>query len=59
MSTPLLPEARCQIFEKTRVGSRRTEVSVRLDGIVFCALSSGHGSRGPGFQGGLEKSGFS
>ena len=37
--------------EKTRVGLCRTEVSVRLDGIVFCALSFGHGPRGQGFEG--------
>ena len=40
-----------RIFEKTRVGFGRTEVSVRLDGIVFCALSFGHGPRGRGFEG--------
>ena len=32
----------------------RTEVSVRLDGIVFYALSSGHGPRGRGFEGILK-----
>ena len=31
-----------------------TEVSVRLAGIVFCALSSGHGPGGRGFEGGPE-----
>ena len=36
---------------KTRVGFGRTEVSVRLDGIVVCALSFGHGPRGRGFEG--------
>ena len=39
------------IFEKTRVGFGRTEVSVPLDGIVVCTLSSGHGPRGRGFEG--------
>ena len=39
-------------FEKTRVGFGRTEVSVRLDGIFFCALSFGHGPGGLGFYGG-------
>ena len=39
------------IFVKTRVGLGRTEVFVRLDCIVFCALSSGHGPRGQGFEG--------
>ena len=39
-----------RIFEKTRVGFGRTEVSVRLDCIVFCALSFGHGPRNLGFQ---------
>ena len=36
---------------KIRVGFGRTEVSVRLDGIVVCALSFGHGPRGQGFEG--------
>ena len=36
---------------KNRVEFGRTEVSVRLDGIVFCALSFGHGPRGTGFEG--------
>ena len=40
-----------RILEKTRVGFGGTGVSVRLDGIVFCALSSGHGPRGRGFPG--------
>ena len=39
---------------KTRVGFGRTEVCVRLDGIVFCALSFGHGPRGQG-SGGVSK----
>ena len=38
-------------LKKTRVGFGRTEVSVRLDGIVVCALSSGHGPRGRGLEG--------
>ena len=33
-------------LQKKRVGFGRTEVSVRLDGIDFCAVSSGHGPRG-------------
>ena len=36
---------------KTRVGSARAEVSVRLDCVVVCALSFGHSPRNPGFQG--------
>ena len=36
---------------KTRVGFGRTKASVRLDCIVVCSLSFGHGSRNPGFQG--------
>ena len=38
-------------MKKTRVGFGRTEVSARLDGIVFCALSFGHGLRGRCFEG--------
>ena len=41
-----------RIFEKTRVGFGRTELSLRAIGTTFCALSSGHGPRGLGFQGG-------
>ena len=33
--------------KKTRFGFGGTEVSVRLDDTVFCALSSGHGPRNP------------
>ena len=40
-----------KLNEKTRVGFGRTEVSVRLDCIVVCALSFVHGPRNPGFQG--------
>ena len=40
-----------RIIEKTRVGFGRTEVSVRLDGIVVCALSFGHSPRGREFEG--------
>ena len=29
----------------------RTEVSARLDGIVVCALSFGHGPKGRGLEG--------
>ena len=39
------------IFEKTRVGFGRTELSLRLSCIEFCALSSGQGPRGRGFEG--------
>ena len=39
-------------IEKTRVGFGRTELSLRLSCTEFCALSSGHGPRGLGFQGG-------
>ena len=35
----------------TMVGLGRAEVSVRLDGIVFCALSFGHGHSERGFEG--------
>ena len=40
-----------RIFEKTRVGFGRTELSLRLSCTEFCALSSGHGLRGRGFEG--------
>ena len=43
-----------RIFEKTRVGFGRTELSLRLSCTEFCALSSGHGPRGRGFEGGEE-----
>ena len=39
------------IFAKTRVGFGRTELSLRLSCTEFCALSSGHGPRGRGFEG--------
>ena len=42
------------IFEKTRVGFGRTELSLMLSYTEFCALSSGHGPRGSGFEGGEE-----
>ena len=45
---------RKSIFEKTRVGFGRTELSLRLSCTEFCALSSGHGPRGQGFEGGEE-----
>ena len=35
------------IFEKTRVGFGRTELSLMLSYTEFCALSSGHGPRNP------------
>ena len=41
-----------RIFEKTRVGFGRTELSSMLSCTEFCALSSGHGPRDLGFQGG-------
>ena len=43
-----------RIFEKTRVGFGRTELSLMLSCTEFCALSSGHGPRGQGFEGGGE-----
>ena len=48
----LLGENWDRIFEKTRVGFGRTELSLRLSCTELCALSSGHGPRGKGFQGG-------
>ena len=39
------------IFAKTRVGFGRTELSLSAMGTTVCALSSGHGPRGRGFQG--------
>ena len=39
-----------RIFEKTRVGFGRTELSLRLSCTEFCALSSGHGPRNPRFR---------
>ena len=39
-----------RIFEKTRVGFGRTELSLRLSCTEFCALSSGHGPRNPLFR---------
>ena len=41
-------------LKKTSVGFGRTELSLRLSCAEFCALSSGHGPRGRGFQGGEE-----
>ena len=38
----------------TRVGFGRTELSLMLSCTEFCALSSGHGPRGRGFEGGGE-----
>ena len=38
-------------LKKTRVGFGRTVVSVWLDGMVFYAISSGHGPKGRGFEG--------
>ena len=45
-------QSRKSIFEKTRVGFGRTELTLRLSCTEFCALSSGHGPRGEGFYGG-------
>ena len=39
-----------RVFEKTRVGFGRTELSIRLSCAEFCALSPGHGPRVLGFQ---------
>ena len=47
-----------RIFEKTRVGFGRTELSIRLICTEFCALSSGHGPRVLGFQGGSSRVDF-
>ena len=41
-------------FAKTRVGFGRTELSLMLSCTEFCALSSEHGPRGRGFEGGGE-----
>ena len=41
-------------LKKTRVGFGRTELSLRLSCTEFCTLSSGHGPRGRGFEGGEE-----
>ena len=38
----------------TRVGFGRTELSLMLSYTEFCALSSGHGPREKGFEGGGE-----
>ena len=38
----------------TRVGFGRTELSLMLSCTQVCALSSGHGPRGRGFEGGGE-----
>ena len=45
-------------LNKTRVGFGRTELSIRLSCTEFCALSSGHGPRGLGFQGGSSRMDF-
>ena len=41
-------------FAKIRVGFGRMELSLRLSCTESCALSSGHGPRGRGFEGGAE-----
>ena len=43
-----------RIFEKTRVGFGRKELLLRLSCTEFCALSSGHGPTGQGFEGFLK-----
>ena len=40
-----------RIFDKTRVGFVRTELSLMLSYTDFCALSSGHSPREQGFEG--------
>ena len=42
------------ILIKTRVGFGRTELSLTRSCTEFCALSSGHGPRGRGFEAGGE-----
>ena len=41
-------------LKKNRVGFGRTELSLRLSCTEFCALLSGHGPRGRGFEAGGE-----
>ena len=41
-----------RIFAKARVGFGRTEVLLQFVCTLVCALSSGHGPRGQGFEGG-------
>ena len=43
-----------RFFEKTRVGFGSPELSLRLSCTEFCVLSSGHGPKGQGFEGGEE-----
>ena len=45
-------------LKKTRVGFGSPELSLRLDCIVFCALSPGHGPRDLGFHGGSPGADF-
>ena len=47
-----------RIFEKTRVGFGRTELSLRLFCTEFCALSSGYAPRREGFHGGSSGADF-
>ena len=47
-----------RIFEKTRVGFRSPELSLRLSCTEFSALQSGHGPRGKGFHGGSPGADF-
>ena len=45
-------------LKKNRVGFGRTELSLRLSWTELCALSSGHGPRKQGFQGGSSRVDF-
>ena len=47
-----------RIFEKTRVGFRSPELSLRLSCTEFSALQSGHGPGGKGFHGGSPGADF-
>ena len=47
-----------RIFEKTRVGFRSPELSLRLSCTEFSALQSGHGPREKGFYGGSPGADF-
>ena len=47
-----------RIFEKTRVGFGRAELSLRLSCTELCALSSGHGPSVKGFQAGSSRVDF-
>ena len=47
-----------RIFEKTRVGFRSPELSLRLSCTEFSALQSGRGPGGKGFYGGSPGADF-